>query len=218
MKMFITDLLDLLFPEHCIGCNKEGSALCAICERTITTKATALSGTTATLFDYHHPLVKKAIWALKYERRRSLAGYFGTALYREFFKSLARSGGHSKESIVLIPIPGGKKAVSVRGYNHATLIAEAIRACAKQDRLLISVENNVLYKAHEITQQVRARGKSNREKNVEGIFRIHNTEKIAGKTVILIDDVITTGATIAEAKRAVRSAKPKRVLAIAVAH
>lgn len=218
MHMQFGDFLNLLFPERCIACNKEGSALCAICERTITTKATALSGTTATLFDYQHPLVKKAVWALKYQRRRSIAGYFGTALYREFFKTLARKGKHHEEPIVLIPIPGGKKAITMRGYNHATLIAEVIYMCAKADKLPVTMESNVLYKTHEITQQVRARGKANREKNVEGIFSIRNPEKIAGKTVILIDDVITTGATINEAKRAIRTAKPKRVLAIAVAH
>ena len=85
------DILSMIFPERCIGCGRLGSALCAICERTIITKPKALSGTTAVLFDYHHPLIKKAIWALKYHRRSSLGRYFGTALYREFFKQLTRS-------------------------------------------------------------------------------------------------------------------------------
>ncbi len=218
MEMLLTELLSFLFPEHCVGCDKEGSALCAICERTITTKATALSGSIATLFDYQHPLVKKAVWALKYQHKRSLARYFGTALYREFFKSLARKGKHGDEDIILVPVPGGKKAITMRGYNHATLIAEAIRACAKQDGLRISVEDDILYKDHEIPQQVRARGKTNREKNVHGVFRIRHPEKVTGKTIILLDDVITTGATINEARRAIRSGKPKRILAIAVAH
>ncbi len=216
--MLLSDLLSFIFPDHCIGCGKQGSALCAICERTITTKPIALSGTTAALFDYQHPLVKKAIWALKYHRKRSLARYFGTALYREFFKGLARAGKHQKEEIVLIPVPGGKKAIAMRGYNHASLIASAIRECGKADGLVLSIENNVLYKRKEIPQQVRAREKSKREKNVEGIFRIRDAEKIFGKTVILIDDVITTGATINEARRAIKACEPKRVLAIAAAH
>jgi competence protein ComFC len=216
--MWFSDLLSYIFPEHCIGCNKVGSALCALCERTITTKPTALSGTTAALFDYRHPLIKKAIWALKYHRRRALAQYFGTALYREFFKALARGGAHRKEAIILIPIPGGKKAIAMRGYNHASLIAEAIRACAKADGLLITVEGNLLYKKKEISQQVAAREKAKREKNVEWAFYIRDAEKIAGKTIILIDDVITTGATINEARRTVKACAPKRVLAIAVAH
>lgn len=216
--MLFADLLGLLFPEYCIGCGKPGTILCAICERTITTKPVALSGTSAALFDYQHPLVKKTIWALKYHRKRAVAKYFGTALYREFFKGLAHGERHKHEAIVLIPIPGGKKAVAMRGYNHAALIAEAIRKCGKADGLNITSLNNVLYKRREIPNQVKAREKTKREKNVEGIFRIRDAEKLLGKTVILIDDVITTGATIGEAKRVIKGCQPKRVLALAVAH
>ena len=106
----------------------------------------------------------------------------------------------------------------MRGYNHAGLIANAIRDCAKSDGLTIAIEKNILYKRHEVLQQVHARGKIGRAENVEGVFAIRNPEKIHGKTVILIDDVITTGATIKEARRAVKECLPKRVLALAVAH
>src|SRR3989344_3587851 len=143
--MLWEDLLTFIFPEHCIGCDRSGSALCAICERTITIKAIALSGTTAVLLDYQNPLVKKAIWALKYHRRRSIGRYFGNALYREFFKQLNRSGKHAKEKIILIPIPGGKKAVAMRGYNHAAIISSAIAKCGQADGLQISSANHLLY-------------------------------------------------------------------------
>ena len=103
------ELLNFIFPERCIGCGKTGSALCAICERTITMKARALSGTTATLFDYRNPLVKKAIWALKYKHKRSIGKYFGTALYREFFKQLAY----------------GKKKTNVDYFNSCTRISKS---------------------------------------------------------------------------------------------
>lgn len=212
------DLISLLFPERCIGCDKKGSALCAICERTITTKPKALSGSVAALFDYRNPLVKKAIWALKYHRKRALGNYFGTALYREFFKQLSRKSERKKEEIVLIPVPASKKAVATRGYNHASIIAQAIARCAKKDDMLLIVRGDILYKEKENQQQARARSKKRREENVAGIFSIKNGEFLQGKTVILIDDVITTGATIAEARRAIKECEPKRVLAIAVAH
>ncbi len=212
------DLLSFIFPEHCVGCNREGSALCAICERTITTKATALSGTTAVLFDYQNPLVKKAVWALKYHRRRALGRYFGTALYREFFKQLMKGGKHVGEEIVLIAIPGSKKALALRGYSHAAIIAETIAKCGMADGMRISAPRNVLYKKKEVMQQVKARGKAERTKNVANVFNIRDGEKLFGKTVILIDDVITTGATMNEARRVVKIWKPKRILALAVAH
>ena len=210
--------MNFIFPEHCIGCEKPGSALCAICERTITVKAIALSGTSAALFDYNNPLVKKAVWALKYKHRRSIGKYFGTALYREFFKQLSYGAKKTGESIVLIPVPASRKARRMRGYNHAGVIAATIAELGQDEGLSITLRDDILYKRKEASQQAHTRGKDERRKNVESIFAVRHGEEIYEKTVILIDDVITTGATMAEAKRVLKACKPKRILAIAVAH
>lgn len=214
----LEELLTLLFPEHCINCNKTGSALCAICERTITTRPHALGATTAVLFDYKNPLVKKALWSLKYHHKRSLGKYFGIALYREFFKQLAHGNHTAKEDILLIPIPAGRRALALRGYNHAGIIAHAITGAAKMDGLMLHIEPKILYKKRENRQQVGARTKEKRATNVAHAFGVRHGERVTGKTVILVDDVVTTGATMAEARRALREWKPKRILAVAVAH
>jgi ComF family protein len=216
--MTVEDFLSFIFPEYCIGCERSGSALCAICERTITTHAVALSKTTAALFAYHHPLIKKAIWALKYHRRRAIGKYFGTALYREFFKQLSTGGKFAHDEIILLPIPASKSALRVRGYNHAALIARAVALAGRADGLRITCSENILYKKQEITQQVKSGTKTERIKNVAHAFDIRYGEKLHGKTVIVIDDVITTGATMRDARRAIKAWRPKRILAIAVAH
>jgi ComF family protein len=212
------ELLNMIFPERCINCGKQGSLLCAICERTITTKPRALSGTTAVLFDYKNPLVKKAIWALKFHQKKALGKYFGIALYREFFKQLARDNKKNSGEIILVPIPGSAKAKSMRGYNHAAVIAREIARCGESDGLHLIVSNDILYKKRENKQQASVQGKSNRKQNVNDVFAIKQGEQIRGKTIILVDDVITTGATITEARRAIKEFGPKRILAIAVAH
>ncbi len=214
----LEDILNTLFPEHCIECGKQSSALCAICERRITTRPVALSGTTATLFDYQNPIVKKAIRALKYERRRALGKYFGTALYREFFKQLAHGPHRKTEEILLVPIPASAKGLATRGYNHAAIIARTIAELGKKDGLTIHVCDDVLYKKKEVAPQARTKNRRERKENVDHIFEVKNAETVTGKTVILIDDVITTGATIADARRALKTHAPKRILAIAVAH
>lgn len=211
-------LLNILFPEHCIECGKTGSALCAICERAITTRPMAISATTATLFDYRNPIVKKAIWALKYNRRKAIGVYFGTALYREFFKQLSYGSKKTKEQILIVPIPASAKALSMRGYNHAGVIAKTIVKAGVADELNLVFRDDILVKKKEVGPQAHTRRKSDRIKNVHNAFDCLNGEDTTGKTVILIDDVITTGSTVSEAKRALKLHHPKRILAIAVAH
>ena len=215
--IMLDEFLSLLFPEHCIGCNKTGSTLCAICERAVTSRPHALGSTTATLFDYKNPLVKKALWALKYHRKRSLGKYFGIALYREFFKPLAHGSKNTKD-ILLVPIPSGTRADALRGYNHAAIIATAIVASAKGDGLTLHLETKVLYKKHNAKRQVEAQTKAKRIKNITKAFGVRHGERITGKTVILIDDVVTTGATMKEARRVLSEWRPKRIIAVAVAH
>ncbi len=213
----LEELLNSIFPEQCINCGKAGSSLCAICERTIITRPIAITKSTATLFDYHNPIIKKGIWALKYKGKKSIGAYFGTALYREFFKHLAY-GKREESEIILIPVPANTKTLSWRGYNHATVIAKTIVASAKKDGLELILRADILFKKREVFQQAKTESRERRIANISEAFGIHNGEYLTGKTVILIDDVITTGATIKEARRVVKLYKPKRVLAIAVAH
>jgi len=211
-------ILSVIFPEHCISCNKEGHALCAICERTIITKPVALSASTAALFDYAHPLVKKAIWALKYDRRLALGKYFGIALYREFFKHLARQSAKSRETMILIPVPSSRGTLRERGSNHAEVVASAIAEEAVKDGVSFIADSAILIKEKDTQRQVEAKTRGARLTNLRGAFVVENGERITGKTIILIDDVITTGATLREAREALRPWKPKRILAIAIAH
>ncbi len=217
MQTLWNQFLSILFPEHCIGCGRGGTALCALCERTITGKPTALSRSTAALFDYKNPLVKKAIWALKYDRHLSLGNYFGIALYREFFKHLARSSGKSGD-IYIIPVPSSSGTLRERGDNHAEKIAESIVKCAAKDGFLLVADAHILYKEKETKRQVETKDKKERLANLRGAFAVKNAERIEGKTVVLIDDVITTGATLREARAVLKAFGPKRILAIAVAH
>ena len=214
----LEELLNIFFPERCIGCEKQGSILCALCERTITTKPRALSSWCGTLYDYRNPLVKKAIWSLKYHRKKSLGKYFGIALYREFFKHLTHERKAFDQPIILIPIPASAKALAMRGYNHSNVIAQTIGACAERDAFPLHVRDDILHKKRENIRQVEAGGKKEREGNIKAVFEVRNGEDLRGKTIVLIDDVTTTGATISEARKKLKEWGPKRVLALAVAH
>lgn len=211
------ELIDAIFPEHCLACGRKGASLCAICERTIISRPMLHEDWLTTLFDYHQPIVKKAIQDLKYNHRRGVAEYFGNALYREFFSPLARKPKDA-ENIVLVPIPGGAEGNTKRGYNHAAQIAEAVAAIAHKSGFKIQCELDVIYKTKEVGRQAASSGRSAREKNVAGVFAVRNPEKIFGKHVVLVDDVMTTGETMHAAKDILLAAGAKKVIGMAVAH
>jgi ComF family protein len=173
---------------------------------------------TAALFDYHHPLIKKAIWRLKFHGDRAMGTYFGVALYREFFRDLLAVPDHARTRIILVPIPLSKKRRFRKPFNHAEVIARAILRYAEADNLPVSIESRILHKVRETPRQVETVGKESREKNVEDAFFAESSPQLKDATIVLIDDVVTTGATMREAKRALREAGAKRVLGLAVAH
>ena len=211
-------LLQLLFPRYCIGCNREGTSLCAICERTISTNTQVVGKGLATLYDYHHPLIKRGIWNLKYKNEATMGKYFGIALYREFFKDMLTQSEHAREPLLLIPIPQKKNRFSLRRDNHAAIIARAIAQYAQADHLPIEIDEEILLKVKDTKRQVETVGKENRKENIRDAFSVRHPERILGKNIILIDDVITTGATMNEARKTLNAYRPKRILGIAVAH
>ena len=121
---------------------------------------------------------------------------------------------------VLIPIPLAPKRLRERGYNQSEMLA---RALARQWR--IPVARDVLVRARETRTQT-ALTPGTRLANVAGAFGTRNAQRgagnssafrLQGSTLILVDDVFTTGATLAEAARALEQAGAKRIAGVTFA-
>src|SRR5690606_16846710 len=91
---------------------------------------------------------------------------------------------------VIIPIPLHPKKKKIRGYNQSEWIAKGLA-----DAMGVALDTHSVYrKVHTQTQTKKAR--YDRWENVNSIFGIHHPEKLKNKSVLIVDDVITTGATI----------------------
>ncbi len=170
------------------------------------------------LFSYKDPLVRKAIWELKYRGNKKIAGLLGTLLYEEMLAEASELGfSGSDAKILLIPIPSSKARMKEKGFNQTHLLADCI---ARNDTgKIFSIEKTLLIKSTETKTQVSIKNRSERLKNLAGAFSIAPERKIISEEIIfLIDDVSTTGATFSEAKKVLLHAGAKRVLAFAVAH
>ena len=214
--------LDLAFPAACSGCGREGDPLCAVCLPALDARLALPGGTPIGLpaelpapllqLEWCAPFagpVRAALHDLKYAGERRLAGPLGVALARRW----ARVGTGAE---VVVPVPVHAERERRRGYDQAALIAEVAG-----ERLGLPVVRALERQRATIAQF--ELGRDERAANVDGAFRVragHATEvarSVAGRWILLVDDVVTTGATLAACAFALERAGALAVSAIAVA-
>ncbi|MFA6076935.1 MAG: phosphoribosyltransferase family protein [Candidatus Paceibacterota bacterium] len=217
-------ILDIVFPTKCISCGQTGADLCIGCLSDSPTAERESAKWIFPLYDYRHPPIKKALWLFKYNGKKRLASIFAETVYDRITEELSDlSVMENFNNVVLIPIPLSPKRQRERGYNQAELICrELIKINNVRRDINIKLEQNILIKPRETEHQARIENRTERLKNIIGSFAIRNAEKNAGliknRNIILIDDITTTGATLNEARKILKQAGARKIIAFTVAH
>lgn len=231
LKLRINDeknkLLDLIFPRYCIGCNKEGRILCQDCGDKLVIspqkicsickmadEARNCAGSPLdnlwALSHYHDYLVANAVQKLKYEYLIDFIQDYWKAYLQKFWQ-LNKTEINSNH--LLIPVPLHRKRLLERGFNQSELIASELAAIS-----CLPIEKDLLKRAIYNEPQVGLNG-SRRLKNIKGIFSINYKalSRSWGKEIILIDDVYTTGSTMSECAKTLKSVGFKRINGLVLA-
>lgn len=206
-------ILSFLFPVRCIGCARYHTALCEECVQKIPFALESDSADTFAVFEYGHPLVRRAVYKLKYYRQGEAATTLmksAAAHVSDFLSSALQST--AAESIVFVPIPQYRGKTSVRGFNQSSVLAHELAG-----EIVGSTVSEFLTKYRKTKPQAHIKYKQARRMNVVNSMRAANSLD-RHRIYVLIDDVTTTGATFAEAKRALRHAGAKKILCVALAH
>ena len=220
MRNILDRALDLALPARCVGCSREGPPLCPACEPALDARLSLPAGTPLGLpADIPEPLlqlewcapfagsVRKALHELKYGSERRLAEPLGRAVARRWQR--AGAGGD-----VLVPVPVHADRARTRGYDQAALIAEA---AARHLGLPMAP---ILERARATIAQFDL-DRTHRAANVQGAFRLRpgakSSRPLTGRWVVLVDDVVTTGATLAACARPLLAAGAIGVSAVTVA-
>ncbi len=217
--MHILDtILNTIFPVNCVSCGRRGQDLCLKCLSDSPTAERESANWIFPLFDYRHPPIKKSIWFLKYKGKKRLANVFAEIMYGRIIEELSElSAMNNFRNPILIPIPLSKRRYRERGYNQAELICkELIKLDENKDNF--KLEKDLLLKIKETEHQANIRDRKDRLKNLADTFSVKNTEIIKNRNIILIDDVLTTGATLNEAKKVLKQNGAKKIIAFTVAH
>ncbi|MFA6536156.1 MAG: phosphoribosyltransferase family protein [Candidatus Paceibacterota bacterium] len=167
-------------------------------------------------FDYHTPLIRQAIWELKYRGNPKVASLLGKILSEEITAELAEKSIFEKfNSPLLIPIPLSKKRRQERGFNQSELLAEEIIKNDSQKILMLDTKSFI--KTKDTSPQTKI-SREQRLKNLADCFEVARPEAVRGRNIILIDDVSTTGATLKEARRTLLASGAKSIIAFTLAH
>ncbi len=214
----IEKLFELIAPDECLACGAEGSCLCTSCakvhlslKKPACVMCNALNNNNrvcvccrtktnvygASIAYRYEGITKELVGKMKYEGRRSIARYFAGKLPK---------ADMGKDTIVCY-VPCDGPARRARGFDQAELIAKHY---AKLNHLQF---RNLLIRIEHKKQVGQKR--QERFKNVEGNFV--SRSNIGDSSVMLIDDVVTTGATISECAKTLRSAGAKKVWVVAIA-
>ncbi len=210
--MGAAELLDLLFPRRCPFCGgvNPSDLPCEHCQQTLPwlvgpaahSRADYMENTVSALG--YQGAVRDGVIALKFHGKLARAKPFGVLVAQCVHD-------HYKEDFDLISWPPlSAKRLRKRGYDQAELLAEEVA----KSRGGTAVK---LFKKEHRPAQSGLTDAAQRRANILGAYHLLDAKAVAGKRVLLIDDVVTTGATLSECARVLRAAGAARVCAATLA-
>lgn len=169
------------------------------------------------LFAYKDPRVRALVWAIKYRNRTDFIRLTALYLYEVILEELAERHIFEKDpgKILLVPVPMSPARRAARGFNQTEILAKHVLVHDNEGRFGYAA--HVILRVKDIPRQTTG-SKRDREINIRNAFSVSCPQEISGKTVYILDDVITTGSTIQEIARILRNAGAREVRAVAIAH
>ncbi len=204
-------LLSLLFPPRCIFCRRiiDEGFMCRSCQADlpvcgqIKKRGEFFSASVAPL--YYEGSVRKALHRYKFSGKRGYAGGFS-----ELMADSVRLELPGRFDVVTW-VPVSAKRLRERGYDQSKLLAEL--TAKKLGRETVPA----LRKTRHTKANSSLEGRESRAANILGAYEVTDRELVAGKRVLLIDDIFTTGATMSECSRVLLMAGAEDVVCAAVA-
>ena len=216
VKDYLEDFLHLFFPHNCLGCGTDvlnnEDALCAYCLTQLPeTGFLATPGNAVEKIFYGRlpvqhagsafyfnkdSLLQHLIIQLKYRANKTAGMYLGKIL-----GNIICNAKRFDDIDIIVPLPLNEKKLFKRGYNQTLLLAKGIAEVWQKP----VVENAV--ERIQFTETQTHKNRITRWQTMEGVFKLVNESALKNKHVLLIDDIVTTGATLESCGNAILQAE-----------
>lgn len=226
-KEYLHSFLHLFYPHLCLECGTDllssDSVLCIGCENklpftdlfsienNIVEKIfwgrSAISAAGASLFFTKDSIVQILIFELKYKQNKK-AGWLLGRIIGSSIKDVERF----EKIDWLIPIPLSTKKERQRGFNQALIICEGIQQILPALKIASSL------KKKKATNSQTKKGRLQRSEHVDQLFELHHAHVLKGANLLIVDDVITTGATLEAAHKCLWQGQPNSISIAAAAY
>ncbi len=223
---FLHDLLALLFPRICPACGnslfRHETCICRLCEyglpktgfhedpdnpvASLFAGRVRLSSATAFLYFNRGNRVQRLIHALKYKGRKDVGVFLG-----ERYGHVLKHAPLFFTADLLVPVPLHPKRYMQRGYNQSEEFAVGLGRAME-----VPVDRHLLERAKATETQTR-KSRFERYRNVHDIFRVRDPELRKGMHILLVDDVVTTGATLESCILALQTIPGVKVSVVCIA-
>jgi len=226
----ISNFINLIFPERCFGCRIKGEVFCKSCQGKIITikkpyckickfpytESLTYGGCSECVSRYpvfkklitagiYNGILKKLIHLFKYHGKKQLAEPFGKLMAEQWTKEKERVD-------YIVPVPIHSKRLKERGYNPADLLLNEFNKYFAYDKLNILIRVRPTFPQYELNRK-------ERELNIKGAFEINQDTEglLKNKSILLIDDIFTSGITANEISRILLEAKAKEIYVLTLA-
>lgn len=213
MGGFCEKLLDLIFPRRCVFCGaRQSSDLpCPDCQRDLPWLLDRAAESQAEFVELcasaliYQDTVRKSVLRLKFARRRGYVRALGPI-------TAQCAGDHLAGRFDLVSwVPLSARSLRQRGFDQAEELAKYVAAAFDMEPVAL------LEKKSRVGRQSALHSEAQRRANVLGAFSLRKGAEVEGRRILLVDDILTTGATLSECARVLRTAGCESVVAVTLA-
>lgn len=210
-KNFWSIFLNSLFPEECLSCGQSNGLLCPDCAAKLPKLNPAdypiIPNLDQTICLFAYPELAKILPAYKYQGLTNLAKPLAKLLANYLLNNFNKAS-----EMIIIPLPSHARRIRERGFDHITLLTNEL---AELTHYPTSSKNliRIKYTPHQVKLN-----RAERLTNLKNCFSLTKPDLLTNKTIVLVDDVTTTGASLQEAAKTLRIAKPKKIIGLILAY